>query len=154
MRGTNILYIASFVRSLGSSPHTRDKLWLKKAILFMCRITPAFAGQMKPAMRYMAMTRDHPRIRGTNLDNPYFMKVCEGSPPHSRDKSFRSVYPFLYFGIIPAYAGQIGAKTPANRARWDHPRIRGTNAVSVFFFYAMPGSSPHTRDTYVYHKGS
>ena len=73
-----------------------------------------------------------------------------GSPPHTRDKSFRSVYPFLYFGIIPAYAGQIYFITKCKCVYRDHPRIRGTNHATSFQLASCSGSSPHTRDKSCY----
>ena len=55
-------------------------------------------------------------------------------------------FPFLYFGIIPAYAGQIKVLCKDGGIPEDHPRIRGTNVLQVFFHNCFTGSSPHTRD--------
>ena len=51
-----------------------------------------------------------------------------------------------HFRIIPAYAGQIEGICIRYPARWDHPRIRGTNKTHSRAFFVLAGSSPHTRD--------
>ena len=69
-----------------------------------------------------------------------------GSSPHTRDKSGRSLAIFLNGRIIPAYAGQISPLCSRCLCYWDHPRIRGTNNISLKDSFSDEGSSPHTRD--------
>ena len=47
--------------------------------------------------------------------------------------------------IIPAYAGSTRDDPPQERARGDHPRIRGEHSLVHTDEILKPGSSPHTR---------
>ena len=51
--------------------------------------------------------KDHPRIRGTNLQTPKNQYPYLGSSPHTRDKYKFSASAVYLLGIIPAYAGQM-----------------------------------------------
>ena len=112
---------------LGSSPHTRDKFHMCMPVLAFPRIIPAYAGQMPCPQGTSKGRRDHPRIRGTNSVFRLIQALLSGSSPHTRDK-----YPLPKIRpcrsrIIPAYAGQINARSRSRNLDWDHPRIRGTN---------------------------
>ena len=112
------------------------------------RITPAYAGQILLDEHSVLNIQDHPRIRGTNgylSIGPFFLM---GSSPHTRDKSGNPMNKCKYFGIIPAYAGQISSNASCAIASRDHPRIRGTNESIPTAIDIAPGSSPHTRDKY------
>ena len=52
--------------------------------------------------------------------------------------------------IIPAYAGQIIRACIYWRKSEDHPRIRGTNRSASLNYSRTNGSSPHTRDKFLY----
>ena len=86
IRGTNDLQKAKEEKTLGSSPHTRDKFSSKLISLFLFRIIPAYAGQMLSFSTSRMDGRDHPRIRGTNLMSRSVYFNGEGSSPHTRDK--------------------------------------------------------------------
>ena len=75
-----------------------------------------------------------------------------GSPPHTRDKCPMWGLTTPHFRIIPAYAGQIEGICIRYPARWDHPRIRGTNKTHSRAFFVLAGSSPHTRDKWENHR--
>ena len=129
IRGTNLSIYYVFCHFQGSPPHTRDKFSFVYFFFHEHRITPAYAGQICLFTSCFAISRDHPRIRGTNCicfgccpncflgDHPRirgtnkeysiqdFMTI--GSPPHTRDKSMYRLTGDKLRRITPAYAGQI-----------------------------------------------
>ena len=68
IRGTNLVGCSNIDGLLGSPPHTRDKYITKLFLLFSIGITPAYAGQIALEISVERLLRDHPRIRGTNID--------------------------------------------------------------------------------------
>ena len=86
IRGTNEEMIDKAVDSAGSPPHTRDKFPYSIHALQLCRITPAYAGQIFESMPSKDAGEDHPRIRGTNNELRKAREKRGGSPPHTRDK--------------------------------------------------------------------
>ena len=149
IRGTNRTLVFKKQAVQGSSPHTRDKYRQEIAKIPHSRITPAYAGQISILHCWYSCSRDHPRIRGTNvLDSSHFFVVW-GSSPHTRDKSYNASYSGRAIRIIPAYAGQINLLEQLGAGGEDHPRIRGTNARMKREASPSLGSSPHTRDKWI-----
>ena len=111
-------------------------------------IIPAYAGQIPDSYTNGGTKRDHPRIRGTNVEWEFLTAIQKGSSPHTRDKFTEPLMPVTWIGIIPAYAGQIYSLSGAMWQRRDHPRIRGTNSFFPSLTASNPGSSPHTRDKF------
>ena len=89
----------------GSSPHTRGAPLLRRAILEIIRIIPAYAGSTPPQERFSGFQPDHPRIRGEHLPAARVCPAALGSSPHTRG------------------AREGGAS--ADEGAGDHPRIRG-----------------------------
>ena len=127
IRGTNSFCYERVKKGGGSPPHTRDKFTLIGKSENNRRITPAYAGQMLCRSSTAILSRDHPRIRGTNSSDTLSSDFILGSPPHTRDKCIGKVESMSYIGITPAYAGQILSLLACSFALQDHPRIRGTN---------------------------
>ena len=71
---------------MGSSPHTRDKYREYFYISKIDRIIPAYAGQICRSSAVETVTKDHPRIRGTNPLGKVQRCSVLGSSPHTRDK--------------------------------------------------------------------
>ena len=130
----------------GSPPHTRDKFDESARRLCNAGITPAYAGQICFTPLRVSRSRDHPRIRGTNICTKSKRKITTGSPPHTRDKSLLCGSQSHKGGITPAYAGQIEYDRVAKSIFEDHPRIRGTNGFFLMKNHTIRGSPPHTRD--------
>ena len=68
-----------------------------------------------------------------------------GSPPHTRGIFILIEFTMLFYGLTPAYAGNIFAPPQISVIVRAHPRIRGEyydedNAPHIF-----TGSPPHTR---------
>ena len=111
--------------SRGSSPHTRGAQLQPAPRVHEGRIIPAYAGSTRRGSPRRRSPADHPRIRGEHAAAPGRANAL--------------------VGIIPAYAGSTGT-TPFPSARsWDHPRIRGEHDGSIWAYFSVPGSSPHTR---------
>ena len=68
LRGTNDYKEIDPQNGLGSPPLARDKFVLFLAFPLSLRITPACAGQIQLMMYLIYNDRDHPRLRGTNLE--------------------------------------------------------------------------------------
>ena len=146
IRGTNFGTILIVSESVGSPPHTRDKYNREAYGAEKGGITPAYAGQMLFLDTSAAFAWDHPRIRGTNFFTRLDWLPEPGSSPHTRDKFVTKKMKQVHRGIIPAYAGQILFTELRKVEKRDHPRIRGTNSNQWNNDFAIPGSSPHTRD--------
>ena len=116
---------------LGSPPHTRER----------------------PASRHkttLARSRDHPRIRGKDCGRGRHKNAILGSPPHTRE---RRTYGRQYGsnrGITPAYAGKTCCLWCRLLNTWDHPRIRGKDALDCRFSCRASGSPPHTRERHCF----
>ena len=75
--------------------------------MYVDRIIPAYAGQMKFYDYSFNEGQDHPRIRGTNMMDLWLVKLNLGSSPHTRDKLLKRKMMLQIIRIIPAYAGQM-----------------------------------------------
>ena len=109
---------------------------------------------------------DHPRLRGTNKYVMMERSFHQGSPPLARDKLSNyqcvgyvegitpacagqmNIWTYLFFqgGITPACAGQIKKQVLSWFVKWDHPRLRGTNAIHEEDEWPYAGSPPLARD--------
>ena len=90
----------------GSPPRMRGKAcWIAPKV-FSPRITPAYAGKSYHARYMVIIVGDHPRVCGEKFDNPKIVYSEKGSPPRMRGKVYLEVWPHLYVGITPAYAGK------------------------------------------------
>ena len=86
LRGTNNSTRPTTNSRRGSPPLARDK-WLGGVLSgYHCGITPACAGQMSVLSITTIRHRDHPRLRGTNLEHFARLRTSMGSPPLARDK--------------------------------------------------------------------
>ena len=133
----------------GSPPHTREECIRFNDIMLNTRITPAYAGRIWRRRWKNKGEWDHPRIRGKNFTLDFFFRYSEGSPPHTREESFRIVQHWLEPGITPAYAGRINTFKGCALIDRDHPRIRGKNLVSGIGGAIGTGSPPHTREEWL-----
>ena len=86
MRGENAAARIGRLFYVGSPPHARGKCPNVDQVVTRPGITPACAGKMSQARKCWSTQRDHPRMRGENLD-PCFPPILQtGSPPHARGK--------------------------------------------------------------------
>ena len=129
----------------GSSPHTRGALCSSLKRQDLVGIIPAYAGSTLLLRFRLALSGDHPRIRGEHALRFLPLRAALGSSPHTRGAPLIVNTPAKNSGIIPAYAGSTFAKCRAERVIGDHPRIRGEHRDATGTQRGTPGSSPHTR---------
>ena len=125
--GENLVFAPLPLRSVGSPPRMRGKLYCPPQAVRWTGITPADAGKTcrHPVLPLSAW--DHPRGCGENWRRRCRRMVSLGSPPRMRGKRKGRFDLIPLDGITPADAGKT--KTPCDigcRYR-DHPRGCGEN---------------------------
>ena len=130
---------------VGSSPHTRGALDAPSPLRSGLGIIPAYAGSTGGRDVVVAVTADHPRIRGEHKDFGMPIRRFAGSSPHTRGAHAALAVPRPLGRIIPAYAGSTGCFSFRGASSPDHPRIRGEHSWRMFSGTVTAGSSPHTR---------
>ena len=105
MRGEHSEMPATFVESVGSSPHARGARSLLPLLAYSSRIIPACAGSTRRHRSRRARRGDHPRMRGEHLDRMFVFPLTEGSSPHARGALPEQCLSDQRGGIIPACAG-------------------------------------------------
>ena len=108
MRGEDIHASGSTLVRDGSPPHARGRHGNVSAEQLIARITPACAGKTAKTGNGQGRSRDHPRMRGEDLDSKHSFLYDAGSPPHARGRPPFCPAPVRPAGITPACAG----KTP------------------------------------------
>ena len=93
--------------------------------VFLCRITPAYAGKSNYDVAKINDGGDHPRLCGEK--NHHFCRygLSEGSPPPMRGKDVVTISFSPICRITPAYAGKRKERTGSITQSMDHPRLCG-----------------------------
>ena len=107
MRGENYKNFWNFSMVRGSPPHARGKCETPVTGSNCIGITPACAGKISSSGWWVALNRDHPRMRGENRDGKGRHRYRCGSPPHARGKLQFQYLREIMKGITPACAGKI-----------------------------------------------
>ena len=110
-----------------------------------CRITPAYAGKSRGAIRGREHQKDHPRLCGEKLERIRLYKPDSGSPPPMRGKVLRFAQKAYASGITPAYAGKSFKYPHAGISARDHPRLCGEKFSNFIFHSSQLGSPPPMR---------
>ena len=129
----------------GSSPHTRGALCSSLKRQDLVGIIPAYAGSTLLLRFRLALSGDHPRIRGEHALRFLPLRAALGSSPHTRGARLYAERYRDGAGIIPAYAGSTLLSARLSPSQRDHPRIRGEHFNSAHYLRYDLGSSPHTR---------
>ena len=113
--------------------------------VFLCRITPAYAGKSfrKTAVRHAI--KDHPRLCGEKLQDTADFTHVAGSPPPMRGKGQNSTVFVESEGITPAYAGKSSRCATWLVSMKDHPRLCGEKKGEDRLYNAEHGSPPPMR---------
>ena len=112
----------------GSSPRARGTQCGPASDDLMTRIIPACAGNTAVRFQSTAPRADHPRVRGEHLSDVTRDGHGIGSSPRARGTQRRAVEHAALERIIPACAGNTGARASPAAAPPDHPRVRGEHA--------------------------
>ena len=93
----------------GSSPRMRGTLARVSHLRPQPGIIPAYAGNTPAGNWSDYYNWDHPRVCGEHLANGLIGVMVRGSSPRMRGTHEPSISQNLFFGIIPAYAGNTAA---------------------------------------------
>ena len=94
-------------------------------LIFIYRITPAYAGKSIGLLIALTVLRDHPRLCGEKATITRSRLLTMGSPPPMRGKE-ELFHQFLrYDRITPAYAGKRPHGGFFCKSLEDHPRLCG-----------------------------
>ena len=123
----------------------RGKAIFEPSILFITRITPAYAGKSHFFHINIIPLEDHPRLCGEKLSGAAGVAFSSGSPPPMRGKVLLPRRAGLVIGITPAYAGKRENNTRGYTSEWDHPRLCGEKLFMDGEYGARIGSPPPMR---------
>ena len=90
----------------GSPPHARGRRITDSFVMRIRRITPACAGKTRPMRLYIALSTDHPRMRGEDRAVMVLITAFAGSPPHARGRPMAGISECETPRITPACAGK------------------------------------------------
>ena len=88
-------------------------------------ITPACAGKTTARFLKRGSLKDHPRMRGEDVQPVLQSGEIRGSPPHARGRPSFTKYTSTYLRITPACAGKTQRFLQPFSPTRDHPRMRG-----------------------------
>ena len=131
----------------GSSPRVRGTRRPVCGSALRSGIIPACAGNTAVPANDTRAAWDHPRVCGEHgaVGDPWGEPA--GSSPRVRGTHRRLFGGFLFFGIIPACAGNTTAPNPIMSAYEDHPRVCGEHMFPFLSVCTPTGSSPRVRGT-------
>ncbi len=130
-----------------SSPHARGTPEATTHWNADTGIIPACAGNTRTPDPRPCQRWDHPRMRGEHGYATVAWSGREGSSPHARGTLRRHARENQRIRIIPACAGNTAVTPREERAREDHPRMRGEHRIKQMQNNVDDGSSPHARGT-------
>ncbi len=105
MRGEQRKRLDYPIAPTGSSPHARGAVIAPPERDGQIRIIPACAGSSDGNIAIYYLEKDHPRMRGEQLQSCGYIRFARGSSPHARGAVRYPVSIGARSGIIPACAG-------------------------------------------------
>ena len=105
LRGEQSFNVSNFNHYSGSPPLARGTEHFVHKTSRYLGITPACAGNSRHAKTCMHKSKDHPRLRGEQLNAESKKLQEQGSPPLARGTGTSKARYCLSFGITPACAG-------------------------------------------------
>ena len=133
------------LRSPGSPPRMRGKVYMRCCACLPPRITPAYAGTRCSGPLHSYNPRDHPRVCGEKDSAPLDIDCIWGSPPRMRGKEINFCTILGKMGITPAYAGKRPSAPRPAPAGLDHPRVCGEKCQPGPRCPGWAGSPPRMR---------
>ncbi len=109
MRGEDSFLVLRVQEVDGSPPHARGRQPVDNLTDQETGITPACAGKTGTTSLTPPGQRDHPRMRGEDLEQSSGTVDDVGSPPHARGRRLRPVADKADNRITPACAGKTGS---------------------------------------------
>ena len=111
--------------------------------------SPRMRGTQGQADRGRHEEMDHPRVCGEHSRYQTKKTAMAGSSPRMRGTPDEDADERAERGIIPAYAGNTGAKNSRGLCQWDHPRVCGEHACHLRGSCDETGSSPRMQGTLI-----
>ena len=133
-------------KGIGSPPHVRERRLVYNIRTGGRRITPACAGKTEHRLSWSCLSKDHPRMCGKDIGKKVSFSYLLGSPPHVRERRWRTGKPARKSRITPACAGKTDSQARLVRSAGDHPRMCGKDCRAVFHTLLQGGSPPHVRE--------
>ena len=112
-------------KGIGSPPHVRERRLVYNIRTGGRRITPACAGKTEHRLSWSCLSKDHPRMCGKDIGKKVSFSYLLGSPPHVRERRWRTGKPARKSRITPACAGKTDSQARLVRSAGDHPRMCG-----------------------------
>ena len=147
MRGEQQSELFDEVITKGSPPLARGTASEAKKEWKRIGITPACAGTRTCCEKRPRSPRDHPRLRGEQIDVIDAYYLIWGSPPLARGTGSAKCAIILRKGITPACAGNRFSWPSCGPRERDHPRLRGEQEEATISFGRREGSPPLARGT-------
>ncbi len=133
------------IRSVGSPPRVRGKVFHAFPPSDKLRITPACAGKSVTAGLKDLTGEDHPRVCGEKSCIRICSRSTAGSPPRVRGKVILSMSEPECCRITPACAGKSGLNPQFPQHNMDHPRVCGEKGWTCIAHNTAQGSPPRVR---------
>ena len=131
----------------GSSPRMRGTRDRHRSADRQHGIIPAYAGNTYGHTAADLRYRDHPRVCGEHTLSSTGLELVAGSSPRMRGTLHATLWYGLFFGIIPAYAGNTIKPEITLEQMRDHPRVCGEHRPRPQRMALRWGSSPRMRGT-------
>ena len=112
----------------GTPPRARGRLYTLFTLGLLVGNTPACAGKTCPRILTIWGLREHPRVRGEDVNRLTVSVSTGGTPPRARGRRVDSASCGPSNGNTPACAGKTNAIRPSETSNWEHPRVRGEDA--------------------------
>ena len=138
----------------GPPPRARGRLFAAAEASGADWTTPASAGTTRAPLRLPDRRRDHPRERGDDSRQVSTGLVSSGPPPRARGRQSRTSARGRPPGTTPASAGTTDQHGQDQRIRWDHPRERGDDLVTLRALPADEGPPPRARGRQTGHRST
>ena len=145
VRGENGCLVGPPWTFQGTSPRARGKLRSTGQCVVVSRNIPACAGKTLWGHCPVGADKEHPRVRGENLDEFFPAFGFKGTSPRARGKHGMSTWCSVMCGNIPACAGKTTGVHRRCRRDGEHPRVRGENGGEFFGERRGAGTSPRAR---------
>src|SRR5439155_451954 len=127
VRGTDARKATSRTPASERSPRTRDRLRGHAGRRQQGGTIPAYAGPTSTRCASALITRNDPRVRGTDWATSWRDEANRERSPRTRDRLTPTPTRTAWTRTIPAYAGPTAWCSCSSRARWNDPRVRGTD---------------------------
>ena len=133
--------------AFGSSPLARGTSFTASSFRMAFRLIPARAGNIHTFSLIHCAAPAHPRSRGEHYQHSQVFQLLGGSSPLARGTFIAFNQHRRALRLIPARAGNIGARPQFTSWRTAHPRSRGEHTRQISSRTPELGSSPLARGT-------